>query len=191
MRTWVPPRIRAGSSGPKIALQDPVVGFTFNSTLTFVFKLGVRWIGWGSPGCPSEQEAEEANSRPEGCSEMIHNVAPAAGSPGLRPPRHFFRPWHRPQLGQQLPPPDTADQAFPARRLQVAAPPRGRDQQAARAEIRGRQPPCGAWLQRAGALGSAPPCGWRELLFSASDTLSCHATLDGLLTLFELQPFNL
>lgn len=188
------PRIRAGSSGPSIALQDPVLGSTLNSTLTFVFKLGVRWIGWGSPGCPSEQEAEEANSRTEGCREMIHNVAPNAGGPGLLPsPPHFFRPWHRPQLGQQLPPPDTADQAFPARRLQVAAPPRGRDQQAARAEIRGRQPPCGAWLQRAGALSSAPPWGWREgtALLSASDTLSCCATLDGLLTLSELQPFNL
>ena len=69
----------------------------------------------------------------------------------------------------------------------------GRDQQAARAEIRGRQPPCGAWLQRAGALSSAPPWGWREgtALLSASDTLSCCATLDGLLTLSELQPFNL
>lgn len=75
-------------------------------------------------------------------------------------PPPFLRPRHSPQLGQQLPPPDTADQAFPARRLQVAAPPRGRDQQAAWAEIRGRQPPCQAWLERAEALqGLGAPWG--------------------------------
>lgn len=88
---------------------------------------------------------------------------------GSCPP--FLRPRHSPQLGQQLPPPDTADQAFPARRLQVAAPPRGRDQQAAWAEIRGRQPPCqGLAREGRGPPGPGGPLGdgvggWREQLW--------------------------
>lgn len=48
---------------------------------------------------------------------------------------------------------------FPARRLQVAASPRGRDQQAAWTEISGRRQPCQAPQEEAGALSAPLPLG--------------------------------
>lgn len=128
--TRVAPRTQARNSGPSIALQDPVRGPTHSSILTFAFKLGARAVGWRSPGCHSEQETEGADSRPEGRPEVIHDAAPATAGPELLP-SPFLHLWHTPQLGQQLPPPDTADQALP-----------------------GQAPPSGSFPEGAGPAGS-------------------------------------
>ena len=64
---------------------------------------------------------------------------PATGGAGPLLP---FRPWHNPQLGQQLPPPDTADQALPGQAPPSGSSPEGAGPHAAWAEINGRRPPC-------------------------------------------------
>lgn len=51
---------------------------------------------------------------------------------------------------------------FPARRLQVAASPRGRDQQAALAEISARQQPCPAGREDKGPSRAPLPLEGRE-----------------------------
>lgn len=116
------PRSQAGSSGLRLALQEPGRGSTH--ILTFTFKLGVQGVGWGSPGGPSEQETERADARPQGRPEVIHDATPRHGgprAPAPLPARAHSGPGTAGSAaaGTQLTRP------FPARRLRAAAPPGG------------------------------------------------------------------
>lgn len=150
-------------------------GSIHSPILTFAFKPGVRGVGWGSPGGPSEQETEGADSWPKRRTEVIHDAAPARRGPGLPPP--LFQPWHSPQLGQQLPPPDTAGQALPGQAPPSGSFPEGAGPAGSLGSDKREAAALPGPREGAGALLGPGAAGGLEQS-SASDTLSCCVTLE-------------
>ena len=75
------------------------------------------------------------------------------------------RPWHSPQLGQQLPPPDAADQALPDQAPLSGRSPRGRGQHSAWVEISAWREEAGALPEPRGRLGAGEGVGPQQLPF--------------------------